>query len=97
MLYAQGNFPTYKPVLTSDEVQNQESEFFGGQKLAPIFMESGEGITAVDPGPFADVAQSMQIEAVGQALQNQSTLPKGMAQMQDDLVAYAKDQGYTVK
>lgn len=97
MLYAQGNFPTYKPVLTSDEVQNQESEFFGGQKLAPIFMESGEGITAVDPGPFADVAQSMQIEAVGQALQNQTTLPKGMAQMQDDLVAYAKDQGYTVK
>ena len=97
LLYAQGNFPTYKPVLMSDEVQNQEWEFFGNQKLAPLFLESGEGIKAVDPGPFADVAQAKQIEAVGLALQNQTTLPKAMAQMQEDLVAYAKDQGYTVK
>lgn len=97
MLYAQGNFPTFKPVLMSDEVQNQEWEFFGGQQLAQIFLQSGEGITAVDPGPFADVAQAKQIEAVGLALQNQTTLPAAMAQMQEDLVAYAKDQGYTVK
>ncbi|PZU44526.1 MAG: hypothetical protein DI566_12240 [Microbacterium sp.] len=97
LLYAQGNFPTFKPVLESDEVQNQKWPFFGDQQLAQIFLKSGEGITPVDPGPFADVAQAKQIEAVGLALQNQTTLPKAMSQMQEDLVAYAKDQGYTVK
>lgn len=97
LLYSQGNFPTYQPVLMSDEVQNQEWKYFGGQKLAQIFLKSGEGISAIDPGPFADVVQSKQIEAVGQALQKQTTLPKAMTQMQTDLIAYAKDQGYTVK
>ncbi len=97
ILYEQGNFPTYKPVLMSDAVQNQEWKFFGNQKLAQIFLKSGDGIKAVDPGPFADVAQAKQIESVGLALQNKTTLPKAMSQMQDDLVAYAKDQGYTVK
>ena len=70
---AQGNFPTFKPVLFSDEVQNAESEFFGGQQLAPIFLESGEGIPQdYGFGPFMDVVATFGIDAVGQALQNQT-------------------------
>jgi multiple sugar transport system substrate-binding protein len=98
MLYEQGNFPTYKPVLNSDAVQNKEDEFFGGQKLAQIFLKSGEGIPMdYQFGPFYDVVQTKQIEAVGQALQKQTTLPEAMTKMQADLVTYATDQGYTVK
>ena len=98
MLYEQGNFPTYKPVLNSDTVQNKEDPFFGGQKLAPIFLKSGEGIPMdYQVGPFYDVVQTKQIEAVGQALQKQITLPEAMTKMQADLVTHATDQGYTVK
>lgn len=97
ILTAQGNFPTFKPVLFSDEVQNSEAEFFGGQQLAPIFLESGEGIRQdYEFGPFMDVVATLGIDAVGQALQNETTLPAAMAKMQSDLVTYATDQGYTV-
>lgn len=98
MLYQQGNFPTYKPVLDSPAVQDAASAYFGGQKLTPIFLKSGEGISeSYQFGPFYDVVQSQQDQAIGQALQSQTTLPKAMTKMQSDLAAYAKAQGYTVK
>lgn len=98
LLYQQGNFPSFIPVLSSDAVQNAKDDYFGGEELAQIFQKSGEGISAdYGFGPFYDVVQTKQIEAVGLALQNQTTLPAAMTKMQDDLVTYAKDQGYTVK
>ena len=91
-------FPTYKPLLESEELANEANPYFGDQKINQEFITAGKGIDyTYEYGPFWDYATSLQDQAVGQAMQGQVKLPDAMTTIQDQLVQYATDQGYTVK
>lgn len=91
-------FPTYKPLLDSPKLADEQNAFFGNQQINKEFIAAGKGIDyTYDYGPFYDYATGLQDQAVGQAMQGQVKLPEAMTTIQQQLVQYAQDQGYTVK
>jgi multiple sugar transport system substrate-binding protein len=91
-------FPAYTPVLENPVFLDQASEFYGGQKVNQLFSEISETVST-DFGwlPFMDYAYSSYTETVGKAIADRSDLGAGVAAWQEDLIAYAEDQGFTVE
>lgn len=94
----QSLFPTTTATLESPEFTDAESEFFGGQKVNEFF--AGVAPT-VDPEfewlPFMDYANSSFNETLGTAITERGDLLAGLEAWQEELVAYAEQQGFTVK
>jgi multiple sugar transport system substrate-binding protein len=91
-------FPTTNETLTSPEFTDAESEFFGGQKVNELYAEIAE---TVDPNfdylPFMDFVNSSFNETLGTAISERGDMLAGLAAWQDKVVAYAEQQGFTVK
>ncbi|WP_407341954.1 extracellular solute-binding protein [Pengzhenrongella phosphoraccumulans] len=91
-------FPTTNHTLTDPEFTDQEAEFYGGQQVNKLFAE----ISTTVPDdfswlPFMDYAYSAGQESVGKAIADKGDIVGALQTWQDDLVSYAKQQGFTVK
>lgn len=91
-------FPAYNPVLEDPAFIDQESEFYGGEKVNQIFAEISETVTT-DFGwlPFMDYVYSSYEETVGKAFADRTELQPALEAWEADLIAYAEDQGFTVE
>jgi multiple sugar transport system substrate-binding protein len=91
-------FPAYTPVLEDPAFLEQQAEFYGGQQVNQLFADISETVST-DFGwlPFMDYAYSSYTETVGKAIADRSDLGAGVAAWQEDLIAYAEDQGFTVE
>ncbi len=91
-------FPTRTEVLTSSEFADQESEFYGGQRVNEIFAEIS---ATVDTGfqwlPFQDFVASSFVDTLGKAISEKGDLSAGLVAWQDAIVTYATEQGFTVQ
>ena len=91
-------FPTRKAILESSEFADKPFEFYGGQAVNKVFVESAK---AVDPSfqwsPFQDYVNQTMGDKLGAAAAGNGTLAAAFDSLQDTLVQYAKDQGFTVK
>ncbi|WAB80411.1 extracellular solute-binding protein [Microcella daejeonensis] len=94
----QSLFPTRTEVLTASEFVDQESEFYGGQRVNEIFAEIS---TTVDTDfqwlPFQDQVASSFVDTLGKEISERGDLSAGLAAWQDAIVTYATDQGFTVE
>jgi multiple sugar transport system substrate-binding protein len=91
-------FPTRTEVLTSPEFAEQESEFYGGQRVNEIFAEISETVdTEFQWLPFQDFVASSFIDTLGKAISEKGDLSAGLAAWQDAIVTYATEQGFTVQ
>ena len=76
---------------------DQESDFYGGQKVNELFAEIS---TTVDTDwqwlPFMEFAYSSFNETFGAAVAAKGDLAAGLDAWQDALVDYAEQQGFTV-
>jgi multiple sugar transport system substrate-binding protein len=94
----QSLFPTTVDTLANPEFTNYESEFFGGQKVNEVFAQI---TTTVAPNlhwtPLADYINESQNKTLGKAITEKGDMLAGLTAWQDDLVAYAKEQGFAVK
>lgn len=90
-------FPVLKEVLADPAVLETKFEFYGGQQVNKIFAEAEDH---VDPSfefaPFQDYVNTHIQDEFAAAIGGNGTLADAFDRVQDAIVAYAKDQGYTV-
>ncbi|MFE9644209.1 ABC transporter substrate-binding protein [Streptomyces sp. NPDC006365] len=94
----EGAFPATKAELESQEFQNTEFEYLGGQKANEIFAESAANVS--DDWsylPFQQYANSIFNDTVGKAYVSNTKLSEGLKSWQDASVKYGKEQGFTVE
>ena len=95
---ANGGFPSTVADLESDEFLGYESEYFGGQKINEVLVQSAKNVV---PGwnylPFQTYANSIYGDTVGQAYASKSDINAGLKAWQEASAAYGTEQGFTVK
>ncbi|MFH8251369.1 ABC transporter substrate-binding protein [Microbacterium sp. B2969] len=91
-------FPLNQDVLKSDEFQNYEVPFFGGQQAnKEVYVPAAnayKGMTYTPIGQYYYSALTKQIAAINEG---KATGSEAADALQKDVVAYAKEQGFTVK
>src|SRR4029453_18342479 len=90
-------FPAMKEILTDPSFVNQESKFYGGQKVNEKFAQISE---TVSPDfqwlPFMDYVYTNFNETLGKAFADKTDAVAGLQAWQDACANFAKDQGFTV-
>jgi multiple sugar transport system substrate-binding protein len=91
-------FPVLNELLDSPAFADRPFEFYGGQAVNQIFVESAKN---VDPSfqwsPFQDYVNQTMGDELGAAASGKGTLAEAFDRLQDQFVQYATDQGFTVK
>lgn len=91
-------FPLNQNVLTSDEFLNAEVEFFGGQSVnKEIYAPAASAYEGYVYSPFQVYYYAQMQEALTAVNAGELTGAAAADQVQDRLVAYAKEQGFTLK
>lgn len=94
----QSLFPTTNSTLNNPDFSGASSAFFGGQKVNKLFSSiAGTVNTKFEWLPFTDYAYTAYNNTVGKALANKGDLSAAADQWQQQLVSYAKQQGFIVK
>ena len=90
-------FPALKSVLTDPAFVDQESKFYGGQKVNEKFAQINDTVSK-DFGwlPFMDYVYKNFEETLGKAFADKSDAVAGLQAWNDACTKYAKDQGFTV-
>ncbi|MGO2095547.1 MAG: ABC transporter substrate-binding protein [Candidatus Microbacterium stercoravium] len=92
-----GAFPATTADLNSEEFLNEESEYFGGQKINEVLSASSANVvTDWQYLPFQVYANTVFGDSVGQAYLGKTTISEGMADWQATLEKYGADQGFTI-
>ncbi len=91
-------FPTTNKTLTSPQFTNQSSAFYGGQKVNQFFAGVSKTVDKKFQWlPFMDYVNSSYANTLGKAIADHSDLKAALATWQQQVVTYAKQQGFTVK
>jgi multiple sugar transport system substrate-binding protein len=90
-------FPAQNDVLSDPAFLDQESDFFGGQRVNALFAEIS---TTVDTDfqwlPYMEFAFTSMGETLGVAIAEKGDLAAALDAWQDALVSYGEEQGFTV-
>lgn len=91
-------YPPQVSVLEDPAFIDQESEFYGGQQVNKLFAEISETVdTDFQWLPFMDYVYSSYEETMGTVIADKGDIAAALDDWQDQLVAYAEDQGFTVE
>ncbi len=94
---SQNVFPALKDAYLNDEIVSAPSEFFGGQPVKELFRsEAGKVASDFRWSPFQDYVDAQIADEFAQAEAKKITLSQALDNAQQRVVAYAKDQGFTV-
>ena len=90
-------FPPSTTVLEDPTFANQESAFYGGQKVNEKFTQISATVTPDFAWvPFMDFVYSNFEDTLGKAIADKTDLVAGLQKWQDGVAGYAKAQGFTV-
>ncbi|MDR1392392.1 MAG: extracellular solute-binding protein [Bifidobacteriaceae bacterium] len=91
-------FPAIKAYLEDPEIVDRESAFFGGQQVVKdVFLPSSQMVPAdYQFSPFQDYVSAQISAIIGGALTQGGSLTEAFDTLQETVVQYATDQGYTV-
>jgi multiple sugar transport system substrate-binding protein len=91
-------FPTTNGTLQNPAFSQQAAPFYGGQQVNKLFADISKTVPEDFHWlPFMDYAYSSGSETVGKAIANKGDMVGALKTWQDQLVSYAKQQGFTVK
>ncbi|WP_447913571.1 ABC transporter substrate-binding protein [Microbacterium phyllosphaerae] len=92
-----GSFPARMSVLEDEAFLGTQDEYFGGQEVNRVFVES---LDAVNEGwqflPYEVYAATKFGDTVGPAFIGETTIGEGLLAWQDTLVGYGEEQGFAV-
>jgi multiple sugar transport system substrate-binding protein len=95
---ASGGFPATTADLESSDFVNQESAYFGGQKINEVLVAASKNVaTGWQYLPWEAYANGIYGDTVGKSYLNHTDINAGLKAWQDQNVAYGKDQGFTIK
>ncbi|MFI1035867.1 ABC transporter substrate-binding protein [Streptomyces sp. NPDC020951] len=91
-------FPSKTSILNSSEFADAKSDFYGGQQANKTFVDASQNVTTSFGWlPFMDYAYTTFNDTLGKAIADKGDMEAGLKAWQEKLVAYAKQQGLTVK
>jgi multiple sugar transport system substrate-binding protein len=90
-------FPARTDILSDPAFADQESKFYGGQKVNEKFAQISETVSSDFQWlPFMDFVYTNFTETLGKAFADKTDAVAGLQAWQDASAKYAKDQGFTV-
>lgn len=90
-------FPTLTSILESPEFLGLKNDFYGGQPVNEVFARSSKAIDlGFEWSPFQDYFYQAMQDEFGAALKNKTPLADAFDRIQNAVVTFAKDQGFTV-
>ena len=89
-------FPTTKALLSSPEWAGNKMDFYGGQAVNEVFAKSSGAVLPFEWSPFQSFIYQSMSDEFGAALSGSGTLADAFDRIQDSVVTYAKEQGFTV-
>ena len=90
-------FPAMNEILEDPSFVDQESKFYGGQKVNEKFAQISQTVTPDFQWlPFMDFVYTNFDETLGKAFAEKTDAVAGLQAWQDGCAKYAKDQGFTV-
>ncbi|WP_166845951.1 ABC transporter substrate-binding protein [Isoptericola sp. BMS4] len=91
-------FPQWNEALQSDYFVNKKYDFFGGQQInSDVFLEAANGYQGFSFSPFQVYAYDQQTQALYDMVENDGDAATALQTIQDSLVQYAQQQGFTVQ
>ncbi|MEG9249243.1 extracellular solute-binding protein [Arthrobacter sp. Soc17.1.1.1] len=91
-------FPSYAPVLESDEFATKEYEFFGGQQInKDVFLDAAAGYEGATFSPFQNYAYDQLTVQIYAMVQGEKDASQALDDLQASLEQYATEQGFTLK
>jgi multiple sugar transport system substrate-binding protein len=71
-------------------------EFYGGQEVNKVFAKSANAVLPFEWSPFQDFVYQSMADEFGASINGNGTLSDAFDRIQDAVVIYAKEQGFTV-
>jgi multiple sugar transport system substrate-binding protein len=98
MLYTtkQFFFPCTSALLSSPEWAGNKMDFYGGQAVNEVFAKSANAVTPFEWSPFQSFLYQSMSDEFGASIGGKGTLSDAFDRIQDAVVTYAKEQGFTV-
>jgi multiple sugar transport system substrate-binding protein len=91
-------FPTTNATLSDPKFVDQKSAFYGGQQVNKFFAGVSKTVDKkFEWLPYVDYVNSSYTNTLGKAIANHGDLKAALAQWQQQVAAYGKQQGFTVK
>jgi multiple sugar transport system substrate-binding protein len=91
-------FPPQVSVLEDPAFVDQESAFYGGQKVNQLFADISQTVdTDFQWLPYMDYVYSTYEDTIGTVITDKGDIAAALDKWQDQLVKYAEDQGFTVE
>lgn len=89
-------FPVVKSVL-SDPSFNAPLSFYGNQQVNQVFASASDNVdTSFQWSPFQDYVYTQMSDQLSSAISGKVTFEQAMHNLQNNVVNYAKSQGFTV-
>jgi multiple sugar transport system substrate-binding protein len=92
----QNLFPVTNALLSSPEWAGAKLDFYGGQEVNKVFAKSANAVTPFEWSPFQGFLYQSMSDEFGASLSGNGTLSDAFDRIQDAVVTYAKEQGFTV-
>lgn len=89
-------FPTYQPLLKSRSFQDLTYPVSGTSHPNRVFAPAADHLAPIQWPPFMPAALSQALTTFGYVLTGKSTMRQAFTSFQNQMVKYAKDQGFTV-
>lgn len=90
-------FPVLKELIDDKELMGHKYDFYGGQAVNEIFAASENQVdSSFEFAPFQDFVNQQILDEFSAAVAGKGTLPDAFDRLQDKVVSYAQDQGFTV-
>lgn len=90
-------FPVLKELASDAALMGNPFEFYCNQPVTQVFTESLSQVdTTFEFAPLQDYADQILTDALAKAVGGEGTMADALDGVQDAVVVYAKDQGFTV-
>ena len=90
-------FPCTSALLSSPEWAGNKMDFYGGQAVNEVFAKSSNAVTPFEWSPFQSFLYQSMADEFGASIGGKGTLSDAFDRIQDAVVTYAKEQGFTVE
>ena len=83
-------------LLSSPEWKGTKMDFYGGQAVNEVLAKSANAVRPYEWSPFQDYVYTQMSDQLGSAISGKVTFEQAMHNLQNNVVNYAKSQGFTV-
>ena len=90
-------FPVTKALVADPEIMSHKYDLYGGQAVNEVFAESAKHVdVSFKYAPFQDYLAGQVQQELSASIGGKGSLGDAFDRLQDTVIAYANDQGYTV-